>query len=173
MHPPPCVVFGRASMDRSTVDKPLPMLTILEEWQQKAGKLKTELYAIYLAYRDKRTPLYAKVFSAIVVGYAFSPIDLIPDFIPVLGYLDDLVLIPLGIKIALWMIPPEVMAESRESARQILAQKKTVNYFAAVIILSVWLSLIILTIVWLRRMLATPEQSQGRLFTLPYRTIRY
>jgi uncharacterized membrane protein YkvA (DUF1232 family) len=74
----------------------------LERW---AGRLKAETYALYLAYKDPRVPWYARLFAACVVGYAFSPIDLIPDPIPVLGYLDDLVLIPLGIALAVRMIP--------------------------------------------------------------------
>ena len=96
-------------------------------WKEKARTLKRETYAVYLACRDPRVPWYARVFAVCVVAYAFSPIDLIPDPIPVLGYLDDLILIPLGIKLALRMIPAEVMAESREKAREIIRQGKPVN----------------------------------------------
>jgi len=85
----------------------------IERWKQEARKFKVELYAVYLAYKDPRVPWHARIFAACVVGYAFSPIDLIPDPIPVLGYLDDLVLIPLGVMLALRMIPKEVMAECR------------------------------------------------------------
>jgi len=88
------------------------MRKFIEQWKQQAKKLKVEVYALYLAYQDPRVPWFAKVFVACVVGYAFSPIDLIPDFIPIIGYLDDLVLIPLGIKLALSMIPENVMNES-------------------------------------------------------------
>jgi uncharacterized membrane protein YkvA (DUF1232 family) len=91
----------------------------LEQWKQKAHELKIQVYTLYLAYRDPRTPWYAKVFAALVVGYAFSPIDLIPDFIPVLGYLDDLILIPLGVQIALNLIPVEIMEDCREQARKL------------------------------------------------------
>ena len=91
---------------------------IFEKWKDLAKQLKVEVYAIYLAYRDPRVPWHARVFAACVVGYAFSPIDLIPDPIPVLGYLDDLILIPLGVKVALAMIPAQVMTESREKARE-------------------------------------------------------
>lgn len=87
-------------------------------WKHKARQLKIQVDALYLAYRDPRTPWYARVFTALVVGYAFSPIDLIPDFVPVLGYLDDLLLLPLGVKIALDLIPAEIMAEAREQAHQ-------------------------------------------------------
>ena len=119
----------------------------IEQWKQQAKKLKIETYALYLAYRDPRVPLYARIFAGCVVGYAFSPIDLIPDFIPIIGYLDDLVLIPLGIKIALSMIPENVMIERREKAQEIIRQGKPVNRVAAVIIISIWLLLAVLSIV--------------------------
>ena len=114
---------------------------ILERWKERAGQLKVEVYAIYLAYRDPRVPWYARVFAACVVGYAFSPIDLIPDPIPVLGYMDDLILIPVGVKIALAMIPEEVMAECREKAREITRQDRPVNRVAAGVIVAIWLLL--------------------------------
>ncbi len=117
------------------------MARFLEHWKQQARRLKTEVYAIYVAYRDPRVPWYARVFAACVVAYAFSPIDLIPDPIPILGYLDDLILIPIGIKLALSMIPAEVMAESREKAREIMRQGKPVNRAAAVVIVVIWLVL--------------------------------
>jgi len=117
-----------------------------QRWKQWAGQLKTEVYAIYVAYRDPRVPWVARVFAACVVAYAFSPIDLIPDPIPILGYLDDLILIPLGIKLALSMIPAEVMAESREKAREIIRQGKPVNRAAAVVIVAIWLLLAALII---------------------------
>jgi len=117
-----------------------------EPWKQRAKALKIEVYALYLAYRDPRVPWYARIFAACVVGYAFSPIDLIPDFIPVIGYLDDLVLVPLGIKIAMSMIPANVMSESREKAQEIIRQGKPVNRVAAMIIILIWLSLAALAI---------------------------
>jgi uncharacterized membrane protein YkvA (DUF1232 family) len=108
--------------------------------------MKVEVYALYLAYRDPRVPLYARLFAACVVAYAFSPIDLIPDPIPVLGYLDDLVLIPLGVALARKMLPPEVLAECRERSRQLMAQGKPVNRAAAVVIVAIWLALAALAI---------------------------
>ena len=117
------------------------MREFIENWKQKALHLELEVYALYLAYQDPRVPWYARVFAACVVGYAFSPIDLIPDFIPVLGYLDDLILIPFGIKIAISMIPAYVMIESRTKAQEIVRQGKPVNRIAAFIIVSVWLFL--------------------------------
>src|ERR671924_850408 len=100
------------------------MTQVIEKWKQQARLLKIEVYAIYLAYKDPRVPLYARIFAACVVGYAFSPIDLIPDPIPVLGYLDDLVLVPLGVALAMKMIPPDVLAECRERAQSRLAEGK-------------------------------------------------
>ena len=112
---------------------------MLERWKRRAGWLKGETYALYLAYRDPRTPWYAKVFVAFVVGYAFSPIDLIPDPIPILGYLDDLLLVPLGIALALRMIPPVVMDECREQARLTMEEGKPTNWAAAAAVIAIWL----------------------------------
>jgi uncharacterized membrane protein YkvA (DUF1232 family) len=117
------------------------MESFIERWKGWARQLKLEVYALYIAYKDRRTPWYARVFAAVVVGYAFSPIDLIPDPIPVIGYLDDLVLVPLGVFLAVKMIPNEVMVESREKAREVLAQGKPVNKLAAVIIVLIWIAL--------------------------------
>lgn len=130
------------------------MQNILQKWKQIARLLKVEIYALYLAYRDERTPWYARVFVACLAGYAFSPIDLIPDFIPILGYLDDLILLPLGIKIALTLIPEEVMTESRKRANQITETGKPVNYFAAIVIVLIWLTSIGLLMVYLRRIIS-------------------
>jgi uncharacterized membrane protein YkvA (DUF1232 family) len=114
----------------------------LDKWKEKAKALKREVYTLFLAYKDPRVPWYAKVFSAFVVGYAFSPIDLIPDFVPVLGYLDDLVLVPLGIALAIKMIPAEVLAECREKSDAVMAEGKPVNKIAAVVIVLLWVVLI-------------------------------
>jgi uncharacterized membrane protein YkvA (DUF1232 family) len=119
----------------------------MERWKQRARELKTETYAIYLAYKDPRTPWYARLFAVCVVGYAFSPIDLIPDPIPVLGYLDDLVLVPLGIAIALKMIPLPVITECRAKAKSAMGQGKPTNWVAAAIIVAIWLLLAALAIV--------------------------
>lgn len=117
------------------------MKSSFEKWKWMARQLNTEVYALYLAYRDPRTPLYARIFTACIVGYAFSPIDLIPDFIPILGYLDDLFLIPLGIKVAIGMIPPEVMKDCREKANTMFPNGKPVSRVAAVAVVLVWLVL--------------------------------
>jgi uncharacterized membrane protein YkvA (DUF1232 family) len=112
------------------------------EWRQRARQLKQETYAIYLAYRDPRTPWHARLFAACVVGYAFSPLDLIPDFIPVLGYLDDLVLVPLGIALAVKMLPQDVLADSRIRAQEAMdGDSRSTNWLAAAAIIAVWLLL--------------------------------
>lgn len=117
------------------------MKQLWDKWKHRARELKTQVYAIYLAYRDPRVPLYARIFAACVVGYAFSPIDLIPDPIPVLGYLDDLVIVPLGVALALKMIPPDVLAKCQEKSREAMKQGKPVNKIAAVIIVTIWIVL--------------------------------
>ena len=116
----------------------------IERLNRWARGLKAELYALYLAYKDPRVPLHTKVFTAVVVGYAFSPIDLIPDPIPILGYLDDLLLIPLGIALAVRMIPPHVLAEHRERSRTLA--EKPVNRTAAVAVVAVWVILAALSV---------------------------
>lgn len=116
-------------------------MSTIERWKQRARSLKTELYAIYLAYRDPRVPWYARVVAACVVGYAFSPIDLIPDPIPILGYLDDLILLPLGIALVLRLIPPLVMTECREKAREVMRENRPTNWIAAGVIVAIWLLL--------------------------------
>ena len=111
------------------------------------------MYAVYLAYKDPRVPLPARIFAACVAGYAFSPIDLIPDPIPILGYLDDLVLIPLGIWLALKMIPAPVMAECREKAREIIKHGKPVNRVAAAVIIAIWIVLAVLVVMLIKSLL--------------------
>ena len=120
-------------------------------WKQKARELKLQTYALYFAYRDARTPWYAKVFTALVVAYAFSPIDLIPDFIPVLGYLDDLVIIPLGVWLALKLIPTQVMAECRLQAEARLGEGKSHFKFMAVVFVVIWIVVLALVVLWVFR----------------------
>jgi len=125
----------------------------LEEWKQWAGRLKSETYALYIAYRDPRMPWYAKLFAALVVGYAFSPIDLIPDPIPVLGYLDDLILVPLGVALAVRMIPDDVLSESRQKAREMIERgERPVSRAAAAVIVVLWLALAVLGVLVVVRM---------------------
>jgi uncharacterized membrane protein YkvA (DUF1232 family) len=106
-------------------------------WKQRVWQLKTEVYALYLAYQDPRTPWYAKAVAALVVAYALSPIDLIPDFVPVLGYVDDLLLLPLGILLALRLIPAAVMADCR--ARAVAAERLPGSRLGLVMVIALWL----------------------------------
>jgi uncharacterized membrane protein YkvA (DUF1232 family) len=129
----------------------IPLARFTQRWKQWARQFRIEVYAISVAYRDPRVPWVARVFAACVVAYAFSPIDLIPDPIPILGYLDDLILIPLGIQLALSMIPAEVMAESRVKAQEIIRQGKPVSRAAAAVIVVIWLLLAALIITVLVR----------------------
>lgn len=110
-------------------------------WRAWARRIKRDLFALYLAYRDPRTPWVARIVAACVVAYAFSPIDLIPDPIPVLGYLDDLILVPLGILLAVRLIPPAVMAECRIEAQTRLQGDRPVNWIAAGVIIVIWVLL--------------------------------
>lgn len=98
-------------------------------------------------------PWYARALALCVVAYAFSPIDLVPDFVPVLGYLDDLVLIPLGIALAIRMIPADVLAEHRERGRVLAAQGKPVNQAAAVVIALIWLAVAAGALLLVRRLI--------------------
>ncbi|CAN5797911.1 hypothetical protein BH10CHL1_BH10CHL1_29330 [soil metagenome] len=121
----------------------------LDTWKLRARQLKRDIYALYLAYQDPRTPLIAKVLAICVVGYALSPIDLIPDPIPILGYLDDLLLLPLGIALVLKLIPAVVMDECRSKAQTMLDKPQATNWVAAIIIMVIWLGLAILVGRWL------------------------
>jgi len=105
----------------------------LRDW---ARTIKRDVHALYLASRDPRVPWYAKAMAIVVAGYALSPVDLIPDFIPVLGYLDDVIIVPLGILLVVRQIPPEIMAEHRELAAS--AQNRPVSRTAAVVIVLIW-----------------------------------
>ncbi|TIS78832.1 MAG: DUF1232 domain-containing protein [Mesorhizobium sp.] len=111
-----------------------------------ARSIKRDVVALWLAARDPRTPWYAKATAACVAAYALSPIDLIPDFIPILGYLDDLLIVPLGILLAVQMVPPHLMSEFRATAKAREAQP--VSRWGAVAIIVLWL-LAAASILWL------------------------
>ncbi len=115
--------------------------------KQRAHALKREAYALYIAARDPRVPWYARFFMGLVLAHTFSPIDLIPDFIPVLGYLDDLIVTPLGIALALKMIPAEVMTEARGQAEMLLQQGRPISRAGAIMVIMIWLA-IIAVVVW-------------------------
>jgi uncharacterized membrane protein YkvA (DUF1232 family) len=113
-----------------------------EKWSRRAHELEADSYALYLAARDPRVPWYAKLLAAVVVAYAVSPIDLIPDFIPVIGLLDDMIIVPLGLALALKMIPREVMEEHRREAKGRLAEGVPRRWVGAVVVICVWLVLL-------------------------------
>jgi uncharacterized membrane protein YkvA (DUF1232 family) len=123
-------------------------MAFLAELKQRARHLKAETFALYLAARDPRTPWYAKLLVAGIVAYALSPIDLIPDFVPVIGYLDDLILIPIGIALAIKLIPHQVLAECRARANETIQNGKPVSRVAGAVIVILWLILAALCFVW-------------------------
>ena len=123
-------------------------MALLAELKQRARHLKAETLALYLAARDPRTPWYAKLLVAGIVAYAVSPIDLIPDFVPVLGYLDDLILIPAGIALAIRLVPDSVLADCRAQAQESFKNGKPVSRIASVVIVVIWIALAALCMVW-------------------------
>lgn len=123
-------------------------MPVLTDFKQRARRLKEETFALCLVARHPGTPWYAKLFVAGIVAYAFSPIDLIPDFMPVLGYVDDLILIPMGIALAIRMVPPSVLAECRARAQEVMSQGKPVSRIAGAVIVVIWIALAGLFAVW-------------------------
>ena len=118
----------------------------LEAWRRRARQLSAQTYALYLAYCHPRTPWYAKVFAALIVGYVFSPIDPIPDFIPGVGLLDEMVVVPIGVLIAAKIIPRDILEECREKARDVAEGEKPVSRVAAVVVVAVWLLCVALAV---------------------------
>lgn len=116
--------------------------------RQHARRLQAETYALYLAARHSDTPWYAKAVAGVTVAYAFSPIDLIPDFVPVLGYLDDLLIVPLGAALAIRLIPREVMEECRARVADEFKDGTPVSRTAAVAVIVVWVALAAGTVAW-------------------------
>ena len=111
---------------------------MIERARQWARVVKRDVHAIYLAARDPRVPWHVRMLALCVAGYAISPLDIIPDFIPVIGLLDDVIVVPLGIILVLKLIPPEIMAEHRALAEA--AQSRPVSHVASVVIVCVWLA---------------------------------
>ena len=120
---------------------------ILNKLKQKARKLKSEAQVLMIAYKDKRTPLSAKILIGITVGYLLSPIDLIPDFIPVLGLLDDIILVPALIALSIKLIPRIVLEDAREELKNHPRRFKKNNWLFAAIIIAVWILVIIFVLV--------------------------
>jgi uncharacterized membrane protein YkvA (DUF1232 family) len=138
----------------------------LEAFTQRARRLKAETFALYLAARHPRTPWYAKLLIAGIVAYALSPIDLIPDFVPILGYLDDLILIPMGLAVAIKIVPAAVLAECRARAQEVLSNGKPVSRVGAAVIVMIWVTLAALCLAWVYRvglpMPAGPDKTVER-----------
>ena len=114
---------------------------IINDFKIKVKNLKKEIGALSLACRRRDVPWYAKFVVLLVVGYALSPIDLIPDFIPVLGYLDDLILVPIGIAFAIKLIPKDIMNECKEQSENIFKEGKPKNWVAGGIIIFIWIGI--------------------------------
>jgi uncharacterized membrane protein YkvA (DUF1232 family) len=123
----------------------------IESLKQRARELKCDVYALYLARGDPRIPWYAKTVMVLTVAYALSPIDLIPDFIPVIGYLDDLIIVPAGIALAISLMPDNVLEEYRERAKKELANKKIHSWAGLLIILLIWLLVLCLVVKFVLR----------------------
>ena len=123
---------------------------MLNRLKQRARALKNEAFAVYLAAKDPRTPWYAKALVFFVVAHTFSPIDLIPDFIPILGYLDDLIITPGGLWLAVRMIPPDVLAEARVTAAT-QGLDKSIGKVGAILIVSLWIIGIIAAVIFILR----------------------
>lgn len=123
-------------------------MLMLDNLKECVRHLKLEAYALYLASRDPRTPWPARYLAAGIAAYALSPIDIIPDFIPVFGYLDDIILIPLGITLSIKLIPHRVLDECRAKANDAITNGIPISRFTGTVIIMIWLSLASLCIVW-------------------------
>ncbi len=130
----------------------------MSDWRARLAErgraVRDDTLALGYAYLDRRTPWYARAWALLVVAYALSPIDLIPDFVPVLGYLDDLLLLPLGIVVAVRLIPAAVMAEARARARQAGPLPARWRWIGGLIVVVVWAGAVAL-VIWLVRLAAT------------------
>jgi uncharacterized membrane protein YkvA (DUF1232 family) len=126
-------------------------MNLLATLKDRALSLRADSYALFLVARDPRTPWYAKLLAAGVVAYAVSPIDLIPDFIPVLGYLDDLIVVPLGITLAIKLVPDHVMAECRAQAAESVGSGPRVSLVAGAVVVGIWVILAAIVASWVYR----------------------
>ena len=126
-------------------------MSILTDLKQKARQLKSEAQVLMIAYKDKRTPITAKILIGITVGYLLSPIDLIPDFIPVLGLLDDLIIVLALIALSIKLIPEIILNDAREQLKNNPQRYKKTNWLFAIIIIIIWLSALYLAFVQVKR----------------------
>ena len=122
---------------------------IVGRWRERVAALRADTYALYLAARDPRVPWHAKAVAGVTVAYALSPIDLIPDFIPVLGVLDDLVLVPLGLTLAIRLIPPSLLAEHRAEAARRFAEGGPRSRLGGALVVLLW----VVATLWCARIL--------------------
>src|SRR5439155_17519484 len=125
---------------------------LLQGLRDRARAVKRDTYALYFAARHPRTPWYAKVLAAAVVAYALSPFDLIPDFIPVIGYLDDLIIVPLGIALVIKLVPASVMVDCRDRAQAV--DGKPISRAGAAIVIAIWLAIAVLAFLFVRNLLS-------------------
>jgi uncharacterized membrane protein YkvA (DUF1232 family) len=130
--------------------KEFMMIDKMKTW---ARNLKKQVFILYFAYKDSRVPWYTKVLTACVVAYAFSPIDLIPDFIPILGYIDDIIIVPLGVMLAVKLIPASVIKDCEVKAQLLIQKGKPKNWLVGSIILLLWGSLLIWGLITIFNML--------------------
>lgn len=128
-------------------------MSLITNVKTKAKKLKAEAQVLIIAYKDKRTPVSAKILIGITVGYLLSPIDLIPDFIPILGLLDDLIIVPALIAVSIKLIPENVLNDAREQLKNNPQRYKKNNWLFAVIIMTIWLLVLYLVFMQVRRAL--------------------
>lgn len=126
---------------------------MFQKLKAKVRTLKQNSYALYIVYKDKRLPWWKRYFLAFVIGYLFSPIDLIPDFIPVLGFLDDLIIVPAGIYIALKIIPPDILEEAKKQAENEQNKNIPIGYKTSIFIVFIWIIGLSLFIYWLLSLL--------------------
>jgi len=123
---------------------------MLDRLKEKVSALKRELSVLRIAYNDKRTPFLAKLMLGLTIGYLLSPIDLIPDFIPVLGLLDDLIIVPLLIKVSIRLIPVEVIEDARKQLLDQPQRKEKTNWVGAIVIAVIWVMLGVIIYRWIR-----------------------
>ena len=117
--------------------------------KERAQRLKSDIPAVFIALKDKETPWYAKLLATITVGYALSPIDLIPDFIPVLGYLDDIIVLPALVALTIRLIPEKIWEKSRQQSKNMWTNGKPKRWYYAIPIVVIWLLIIYLIIKWI------------------------
>ena len=126
-------------------------MTLLTNLKSRAKKLKSEAQVLMIAYKDKRTPASAKILIGITVGYLLSPIDLIPDFIPILGLLDDLIIVPALIALSIKLIPGAVLEDAREQLKNNPKRYKKNNYLFAIVIVLIWISVLYFVFIQLKQ----------------------